>query len=205
LFGDLLGACGFGRSCLRTRGGRSTRWRRIGAAGLFGVSRGPKRRASLAELTVTDILRACDHSRNDRRRLDGGADDATCWDADVHAYIRTTRRYHCLHPQPALGTVGSGIAALMEQSRISLLSLSKGPNPGYARSESHCRSPVRMPMRVMSPRRNGPEAAIRIRRAWIKKSIGGHFIRRSLHVACLIRAAGWRRGSCRARPAATNW
>src|ERR1700674_1439398 len=85
LFGDLSGAFGCRRSCSRTGGWRSTRGPRIGATGLFRVSRDPKRTGSLAELTVADIFRACNRPWNDGRCLIGGAYDAPCGDANVLA------------------------------------------------------------------------------------------------------------------------
>ena len=39
---------------------------------------------------------------NDEHCLDGGAYDAPCGDADVHAHRRAERRHNCLHPRPAL-------------------------------------------------------------------------------------------------------
>jgi hypothetical protein len=57
---------------------------------------------SLAELTVTDVFGARRHPGNDEHCLDGGAYDAPCGDADVHAHRRAERRHNCLHPRPAL-------------------------------------------------------------------------------------------------------
>jgi hypothetical protein len=56
------------------------------ATELFRVSRDPKRTGSFAELTGTDILRACNRSRNDDCCLNGSPYDAACWDANVQAY-----------------------------------------------------------------------------------------------------------------------
>jgi hypothetical protein len=39
-----------------------------------------------SKLTGTDILRACNRSRNDDCCLNGSPYDAACWDANVQAY-----------------------------------------------------------------------------------------------------------------------
>ena len=102
LFGDLSGAFDCSQSCSRTDDGRSTRGPHISTTGLFRVSRDPKRTGSLAKLTGTDILRACNRSWNDDRCPIRGAYDAACGDANVPVYDRTKRRCYRLHPQPTL-------------------------------------------------------------------------------------------------------
>jgi hypothetical protein len=78
------------------------------------VSRDPKRTGSLAKLTGTDILRACNRFWNDDRCPIRGAYDAACGDANVQVYDRTKRRCYRLHPQPTLAVLSANIAKLPE-------------------------------------------------------------------------------------------
>jgi hypothetical protein len=68
----------------------------------FPRPRHPARTGPLAEHPVTDVLRTCNHARNDRRCLDGRANNAARGDANVRAYGHAKRRYYRLHPQPTL-------------------------------------------------------------------------------------------------------
>ena len=105
LSGNLSDAFGCSQSCSRTGGWRSAKGPRIGATGLFRVSRDPNRTGSLSELNGADILRACNRSWHDDRRLIGSAYDAARGDANVQAYGRTKRRCYRLHPQPTLANL----------------------------------------------------------------------------------------------------
>ena len=128
LFGDLSGAFDCSQSCSRTGNWRSTRGPHISTTGLFRVSRDPKRTGSLAKLTGTDILRACNRSWNDDRCPIRGAYDAACGDANVQVYDRTKRRCYRLHPQPTLA-----------KASLSVLSASPLPGREGLRSPRHRR------------------------------------------------------------------
>ena len=91
------------------------------------MSRDPKRTGSLAKLTGTDILRACNRSWNDDRCPIRGAYDAACGDANVQVYDRTKRRCYRLNPQPALAK-----ASLSVPLRFS------SPRPGRCSITSTC-------------------------------------------------------------------
>ena len=86
----------------RTGDRRYAEWPCVGATGLLRVSRDPARTGSLAEHPVTDVLRTCDHARNNGRWLDGRANNAARGDANVPAYGHAKRRYNRVHPQPTL-------------------------------------------------------------------------------------------------------
>jgi hypothetical protein len=102
LVGDRSAAFDFVQPSSRTRDWRYPEWPRMGATGLLRVSRDPARTGPLAEHPVTDVLRTCNHARNDGRCLDGRANNAARGDANVRAYGHAKRRYYRLHPQPAL-------------------------------------------------------------------------------------------------------
>ena len=86
LFSDPSDAFDFVQRNSRTGDWRYAEWPRVGATGLLRVSRDPARTGSLAEHPVTDVLRTRDHARNDGRCLDGRANNAARWDANVPAY-----------------------------------------------------------------------------------------------------------------------
>src|SRR5450432_2389570 len=97
-FGDISGAFDCSQSCSRTGVWRSTRGAFVRPTDLFTVSRDPTRRGSLAELRGTNIPRACNRSWNDERRLNGGAYDAACGDANARAWDRPKTRFNRLYP-----------------------------------------------------------------------------------------------------------
>ena len=77
----------FGHEQPSTRAGSGTEY-------LLGVSRDPKRTASLSELEGTNLGRDCKHSWSDRSGLARHAYDASRRDADVRIKPRTKTTDH---------------------------------------------------------------------------------------------------------------
>jgi hypothetical protein len=77
----------FGRDQPSTRAGSGKEY-------LLGVSRNPKRAASLSEFEGTNLGRDCKHSWSDRSGLAPDAYDASCGDADVLIEPRTKTTNH---------------------------------------------------------------------------------------------------------------
>ena len=85
LFDDPADALGHDRPSTRAGSGKEY---------LLGVSRNPKRAASLSEFEGTNLGRDCKDSWSDRGGLAPDAYDASCWDADVLIEPRTKATNH---------------------------------------------------------------------------------------------------------------
>jgi len=77
----------FGHEQPSTRAGSGTEY-------LLGVSRDPKRTASVSKFEGTNLGRDCKHSWSDRSGLAPDAYDASCGDADVLIEPRTKTTNH---------------------------------------------------------------------------------------------------------------
>ena len=85
LFDDPANALGHDQPSTRAGSGKEY---------LLGVSRNPKRAASVSEFEGADLGRDCKYSWNDLSGLAPDAHDASCGDADVHVEPRTKTTDH---------------------------------------------------------------------------------------------------------------